>query len=88
MTSIDHNRRGSGSEVLLEQTPSPDWIDRLVELHVLAEHGDHDAAVAADRWMATDAHARRIWEEVERGCTQLRTGWATPQPLLGAERRA
>jgi hypothetical protein len=55
--------------------PDPQWIDRLVELHMLAEHGDLVAAATADRWIATDVDARRMWDDVERIRDQLR---ATP----------
>jgi hypothetical protein len=48
------------------------WVDRLVELHVLAENGDHAAARQAARWVDGDPAARRIWESVERDCQQLR----------------
>lgn len=50
----------------------PGWINRLVELHVLAEHGDPAAATEAQRWLATDADARRVWHEVERMRDELR----------------
>lgn len=48
------------------------WRDRLVELQVLAEHGDTDAADIAARWLATDPAARHAWDEVERTCQHLR----------------
>lgn len=48
------------------------WIDRLVELHVLAEHGDTAAAATAARWIAEDTEARRRWEDVQRTCDQVR----------------
>jgi hypothetical protein len=51
----------------------PEWMDRLVELHVLAESGDRDAAAEAARWMAADDAARRAWESVERTCDGLRS---------------
>jgi hypothetical protein len=38
--------------------PEPDWRDALVELHILAEHGDPDAATRAARWLARDPAAR------------------------------
>jgi hypothetical protein len=50
----------------------PQWIDRLVELHVLADHGDTAAAATAMRWMAEDGDARRVWEDVQRTCDQVR----------------
>jgi hypothetical protein len=52
----------------------PQWIDRLVELQVLAEHGDSAAAAAAAIWIAEDPQARRVWEDVERTCDQVRNG--------------
>ena len=54
------------------RTPDLAWRDRLVELHVLAEHGDTDAADTAARWLATDPAAYRVWTEVERTCRHLR----------------
>lgn len=48
------------------------WRDRLVELHILAANGDNHAATAARRWLAADAEARRVWNEVEQDCRSLR----------------
>ena len=48
------------------------WRDRLVELHILAANGDNHAATAARRWLAADAEARRVWDEVEQDCRSLR----------------
>lgn len=56
-------------------TPQPavgEWRDRLVELHVLAEHGDADAAAHAAGWLAVDDAAHDAWHAVERTCHQLR----------------
>jgi hypothetical protein len=47
------------------------WIDRLVELHVLADNGDLAAAAAAASWIAEDTEARRVWEDVQRVCDQV-----------------
>jgi anti-anti-sigma regulatory factor len=58
-----------------EATP-PEWIDRLVDLHVLAAHGDTDAAAQADRWMADEPDARRLWDSVAGTCEQLRAASA------------
>jgi hypothetical protein len=44
----------------------PEWLDHLVELHVLAEHGDASAAAAAQRWIAVDERARQVWESLNR----------------------
>ena len=52
--------------------PDVAWRDRLVELQVLAEHGDSDAAAIAARWLAADPAARHAWSEVERICQHLR----------------
>lgn len=49
----------------------PEWIDRLVDLHVLAAHGDTDAAIQADQWMAEDPDVRRVWDRVARTCELL-----------------
>jgi hypothetical protein len=48
------------------------WRDRLVELAVLAEHGDQAALGEAQQWIATDDRARRAWQEIETTCTRLR----------------
>lgn len=48
------------------------WLDRLVELHVLAENGDTASAAEADAWIAADGEARRVWEDVARACDQVR----------------
>ncbi|MCU1629109.1 MAG: hypothetical protein JWP64_4058 [Pseudonocardia sp.] len=48
------------------------WMDRLVELHVLADNGDAAAAAAAASWIAEDGEARRVWEDVQRTCAQVR----------------
>jgi hypothetical protein len=50
----------------------PAWRDRIVELHVLVEHGDADAANAARQWLATDGEAQRMWDEIERDCRRVR----------------
>lgn len=58
-------------------------LDRLTELHVLAEHGDATAAAEAARLIAADGEARRVWDTVEETCRSMR---ATP-PTAAAERR-
>lgn len=50
------------------------WQDRLVELHVLADHGDADAADVAAAWLAVDDDARRCWDTVQRDCDRVRAG--------------
>lgn len=50
--------------------------DRLVELHVLAEHGDASAAAEAREWLSDDPEARRIWHQVDAQCQELRAGAA------------
>ncbi|MBW0106480.1 hypothetical protein [Pseudonocardia sp. KRD291] len=52
--------------------PDAAWRDRLVELHVLAEHGDEAAAGEAKAWIDSDERARRAWHEIESTCDQLR----------------
>ncbi|HEY2202897.1 MAG TPA: hypothetical protein VGH99_00275 [Pseudonocardia sp.] len=61
------------------------WIDRLVELHVLAEHGDTDAASAAREWIAVDVHARTVWDHVEGVRDQLRASPPTGLPAAGPQ---
>ena len=48
------------------------WRDRIVELHVLVEHGDANAAIAAQRWLATDGEARRVRSAIEEDCHRVR----------------
>ncbi len=52
--------------------PDTAWRNRLVELHVLAEHGDEAAAGEAKSWIDTDERARRAWNEIESTCRELR----------------
>lgn len=52
--------------------PDVTWRDRLVELHVLAEHGDRAAAVEAQAWIDTDERAHRAWHEIEDACHLVR----------------
>jgi hypothetical protein len=59
---------------------SPEWRDELVRLHVLAESGDTAAAATAERWINTDAEARKVWEHVERTCDRVRTDGAAVAP--------
>jgi hypothetical protein len=49
-----------------------DWVEQLVELHVLAENGDTDAARRAADWVADDPSARALWTSVEHDCERLR----------------
>lgn len=65
------------------RTPEGAWSasdrrDQLVEWHVLASHGDHDAARAAQAWLATDIEARRDWDTVQRACEQVRAATGPP----------
>ena len=53
-------------------TASGDWRDTLVELHVLAEHGDVHAADLAARWLERDATARQMWHDVQATCDGVR----------------
>jgi hypothetical protein len=66
-------------EILAAERDRPAWLDELVSLHVLAEHGDQTAAATARRWIAGDADARRVWEGVEHLREQL-----TPPSAVGA----
>lgn len=58
-------------------TDTLDWRDALVELHVLAEHGDTAAAQEAGSWLTRDAHARAVWETVDDACRAVRAEPAT-----------
>lgn len=49
------------------------WLDELVDLHVLAAHGDVDAMARAASWLTTDPQARLAWDAVEQTCNALRT---------------
>jgi len=51
---------------------STDWRDRLVELHVLAEHGCTESATSAQDWLAADPAAHEAWHAVEQTCRALR----------------
>jgi hypothetical protein len=55
-----------------DEQADPLWMDRLVELQVLADNGDTAAAAAAASWIAEDGEARRVWEDVQRTCAQVR----------------
>ena len=61
-----------GSTPLHQRRDEEVWRDRLVELHVLSENGDDAAARTAQRWLSRDAEARRVWDEVEENCHQVR----------------
>jgi hypothetical protein len=62
------------TRVAAEPMAERQWIDRLVELHVLADNGDSEAAAAAASWIAEDTAARRVWEDVQQVCDQVRSG--------------
>lgn len=70
----DHLDVRTTTKLVHDEPLHPQWIDRLVELQVLAEHGDTAAAAAAAIWIAQDPQARRVWEGVERTCDQVRNG--------------
>jgi hypothetical protein len=84
MYHVDHPRTSVGAETepgsprrpqsVEQQWVEQQWIDRLVELHVLADNGDSRAAAAAASWIAEDTEARRVWEDVQRVCDQVRNG--------------
>lgn len=57
-----------------------DWRDMLVELHILAEHGDLDADAEAGRWLARDAAARDAWDTVQHTCDTVR-GYDMPRAM-------
>ncbi len=63
----------TSTETAIPTDAETSWRDRLVELAVLAEHGDQAARDEAQQWIATDEQARRAWQEIETTCTQLRT---------------
>lgn len=47
------------------------WVDRLVELRVLADHGDTAAAARAEQWISHDEAAGRMWRQMIRDCSLL-----------------
>lgn len=47
------------------------WLDRLVELHVLAAHGDLAAAAEAQQWIGHDEAAGRVWRQIDQDCALL-----------------
>lgn len=57
-------------------TQTTDWRDRLVELHVLAEHGCPESRTVAEGWLAVDEAAHRAWHTVERTCHEVRADGA------------
>jgi hypothetical protein len=71
-TSLLLRNRGVMSAVQAHQAPDRDWLDELVELHVLAASGDTAAASAAERWIAADPAVRKAWTEVENTCDRVR----------------
>jgi hypothetical protein len=78
------------SEGIATGEPRPEaastlWIDHLVELHVLAEHGDEVSAAAAARWIAVDAHAREVWDHLGQVRDRVGSGAA---PAVGNDRPA
>jgi hypothetical protein len=73
MYHVDHPRTRVAAEPE-PGNPTRPWIDRLVELHVLADNGDPEAAAAAASWIAEDTEARKVWEDVQRVCDQVRNG--------------
>jgi len=61
---------GASDALPLPEVPAAEraqaaWLDELVSLHVLAEHGDEEAAATARAWLATDTDARQVWDGVE-----------------------
>lgn len=67
----------------------PRTRDRLVELHVLAEHGDDDAAAEAREWLSSDPDARRTWHRVDAQCREMRAAAGDrvrPRPADGPPR--
>ena len=66
------NHERPRTRVAAEPMVERQWIDRLVELHVLADNGDLGAAAAATSWIAEDTEARLVWEDVQRDCDQIR----------------
>jgi hypothetical protein len=68
----DHPEVGTTTEFAYAEPAHPQWIDRLVELQVLADNGDSTAAAAAASWIAEDPEARRVWEVVQQTCDQVR----------------
>jgi hypothetical protein len=57
---------------MAEVKQATDWVEQLVELHVLAENGDAEAARRAADWVAEDPAAHALWTSVERDCDRLR----------------
>jgi hypothetical protein len=71
-TSLLLRNRCVMSVVQAHDMPDRDWMDELVELHVLAASGDTAAASAAERWIAADPAVRKVWTEVENTCDRVR----------------
>jgi ferric-dicitrate binding protein FerR (iron transport regulator) len=64
---------------------SAGWRDQLVDLHVLAAHGDLEAADRAQAWLAADGAARQAWDQVQRVCDDLHN--APPLAVAAREGR-
>jgi hypothetical protein len=52
----------------------PAWSEELVELLVLAEHGDEAAATRLSGWRAVDAVAETVSAAIARDVEAVRTG--------------
>jgi hypothetical protein len=72
-SATDQARSGEETRLPVDAVVEPDWIDRLVELHVLAEHGDDVSARAAQSWLAQDLQARQVWDYIEHVRDQVHT---------------
>ncbi|GLZ44714.1 hypothetical protein Acsp06_08990 [Actinomycetospora sp. NBRC 106375] len=59
-------------EPTLSEHVDRQWLDRLVDLQVLATHGDTAAALHLESWLAHDQEARELWNSIAQVCQQLR----------------
>lgn len=85
-TSKHQTTRGAHPHTLqppaVNEVADARWLDRLVELHVLAEHGDPVSAEVADQWIASDVEAREVWLSVERVRDRVRAADSDPSYRL------
>ncbi|HEY2191334.1 MAG TPA: hypothetical protein VGH76_03380 [Actinomycetospora sp.] len=62
------------------------WRDELVELVVLAEHGDDAAGRRLADWLAADTTVQAVFTAIARDVTAVRAVLETDPPAPGARR--
>lgn len=59
-------------DLALSEVVRRTWIDHLVDLQVLAAHGDHGAAARVADWIAHDVEAREVCDVIAATCAAVR----------------